>query len=461
MSQDKILTYGDYRDERLELRKEYQDPYQLWLMRKYQEYQSRTAPAVPNTLQTTAHPEVNCGRWLWRCVACASAVPVEDGQPVICVECGTGGWQAIAWPDNRSAIEQELLRQPGFRQSAPIRSWQRDWTVEDLEVRTAKAQAKINAGEPFPDSLSIGATRTWTVGEILTAANMNTHISNLFADLAGRDGVIELENSVEVAGGSNRYLRVPLLTSAQRASLTPSLGRVVADSGTSALYFGNGNDFDTLGKDLKFISASNVAGTANAITLAPELSAAEYGDGDTYAFVAEHRSTGSVTVNVSSLGAKEVYVGTNRVSSGTIHLGDYVELVYLSGVDRFQIVAGEALARSLGGGLMYASRIRSFNESSVAASWEQLTSGVSSPIFIVGISARASGGPKEISLATGSSGNEEVIFSALIANGGNLSIGLVTPISIPENTRLSIRSSTGGGGLSGAAIMYIIDSDLI
>ena len=49
----------------------------------------------------------------------------------------------------------------------------------------------------------------WTVGEILTAANENTHISDVLDDLAGRNGPVELVDSLEVADGTGRFLRLP------------------------------------------------------------------------------------------------------------------------------------------------------------------------------------------------------------------------------------------------------------
>ena len=67
-----------------------------------------------------------------------------------------------------------------------------------LEDRTSKAQESLDAGVPFPTSLSIGATRIWSVGEILTAANKNTYERTVLEDLAGRNGPVEYEGAIVI-----------------------------------------------------------------------------------------------------------------------------------------------------------------------------------------------------------------------------------------------------------------------
>lgn len=54
------------------------------------------------------------------------------------------------------------------------------------------------------------------------------------------------------------------------------------------------------------VTATGVAGTANAITLAPSTAATAYAFADSYTFTAEGTNTSTVTVDVSSLGAKDV-----------------------------------------------------------------------------------------------------------------------------------------------------------
>ena len=88
-----------------------------------------------------------------------------------------------AFPINQESIEEELLRQPGRRLFAPIRNWRPGWEVAYLQGRTQRANEAIAAGNPFPRSLSIGATRVWAGGEVLTASNKNTFESDVMDDL--------------------------------------------------------------------------------------------------------------------------------------------------------------------------------------------------------------------------------------------------------------------------------------
>ena len=140
---------------------------------------------------------VNVGRWVWQCQVCGGAVPVEPEEPVICYQCGTGGWKLPKFPINKDSIEEELLRQPGRRVFAPLRNWKPGWTVAYLQGRTEKANAAIAAGNPFPRSLSIGATRAWAGGEVLTASAIRTRLNRaVMDDLAGRNGRTDVEDAI-------------------------------------------------------------------------------------------------------------------------------------------------------------------------------------------------------------------------------------------------------------------------
>lgn len=78
------------------------------------------------------------------------------------------------------------------------------------------------------------------------------------------------------------------------------------------------------------VIASEVAGTANAITLTPATAATSYTIGDAYSLVAEANNTSAVTVNVSGLGAKAVVLtGNNTVLvANDIISGQPVDLYY-------------------------------------------------------------------------------------------------------------------------------------
>ena len=166
---DKILVWADYSDERrpaFSLPKSAMATYRAYLTYLYETNHGEDTPPIPETLEST-EIFVNVGRWMWQCQICGGAVPVQPGEPVICYQCGTGGWRMPTFPENRAALEEELLNQPGRRLFSPVRNWRPGWTLEDLQNRTERANAAIAAGNPFPRSLSIGATRAWAGGEVL------------------------------------------------------------------------------------------------------------------------------------------------------------------------------------------------------------------------------------------------------------------------------------------------------
>ena len=201
MAEDRILTFLDYRDEPFDALEQSGLPYGDWLRAEYRAWQNREAPEVPDSPATVVLAFVDTGRWLWQCGDCGSAYPVEPGEFSICAICGDD-WVRVELPATRADIEAELLRQPGRRIFSPIRDWAPGQTLEDLRARTAKADALRAKGVSRIRSLSIGATRTWVVGEVLTAGNKNTHETAVLRDLAGRNGRIDLEDAVQVKDGT-------------------------------------------------------------------------------------------------------------------------------------------------------------------------------------------------------------------------------------------------------------------
>ena len=198
MADDKIIQHSHYKEDPLP-RLEFSNlGYSAWLTKMHQIYRGEDPPEVPASITTSVDAFVNAGRWLWECIACNNATVCEIGQPSICVECATQGWVNVVFPSNREDVEAELLKQPGHRAHAPIRQWYPGWEISVLEDRTARAQAAVDAGVPFPVSLSIGATRVWSVGEILTAANKNTYERTVLEDLAGRNGPVEYEGAIVI-----------------------------------------------------------------------------------------------------------------------------------------------------------------------------------------------------------------------------------------------------------------------
>ena len=171
--------------------------YQAWL--NEHSLDMRDEP-LPPQVKGTGHkiePYVSCGRWVWDCAACGESYPapgVDD--MVICAICHSGGWRILEYPILRWPIEAELLKQPGYRMAAPLRQWFPHWDMDKLQQRTANANAALTAGADYVRNLSIGTPRTWLVGETLTAANMNTYITEIFKDLIGTNGEIEFENDI-------------------------------------------------------------------------------------------------------------------------------------------------------------------------------------------------------------------------------------------------------------------------
>ena len=244
MANDKVLVHSDYRDDPLKLLDRAHMDYVPWLDAMHQVHRGQDAPDIPITRTGQVEALINSGRCLWVCPACNSVTPVENrpsttpvgntgtgatwdltptpahyGHPSICVQCGSD-WLDVMFPTNRADIEAELMKQPGHRGFAPVRNWQPGWTIEYLEERTARANVLIAAGVNFVRALSIGTPRLWSVGEILTASNMNTHISDILDDLKGTNGPIEYTDAIVIDS----------LTTTERDALTAANGMVIYNS---------------------------------------------------------------------------------------------------------------------------------------------------------------------------------------------------------------------------------------
>ena len=182
-------------------------------------------------------PFVNAGRWLIQCEYCHSAVPAAPDALVVCLECGGGGWRRIAFPEDTGAIEGALLRLPGFRLASPVRHWLQHETMADLEAKITRANELLAQGVKYIRALSIGTPRIWSVGEILSATNMNTFISDIEDDLRGANGVTEFEDSLRILNGSGgRFFGLPGGTTQQRPS-SPAVGSMRYNTSQGAIDF--------------------------------------------------------------------------------------------------------------------------------------------------------------------------------------------------------------------------------
>lgn len=78
------------------------------------------------------------------------------------------------------------------------------------------------------------APRTWVVGEIVTAALMNTHVRDNTRYVKGLDGVPTIESGLIIDNtGGDEYLQIPSLTTTERNNLTPVNGMVVYNETTN------------------------------------------------------------------------------------------------------------------------------------------------------------------------------------------------------------------------------------
>ena len=144
---------------------------------------------------------VNCGRWLWQCRDCLTALLAEFGEassacPVCSVQV------PVVWPPHKQAIEAQLLKVPGHGQRAPLRNWRPGVSIAALKRlvrRTRKLQRQAGRFALLTHA-SIAPARVWEYRELLSATNMNLHLGGPMDDLAGRNGVIEVEDSVELTG---------------------------------------------------------------------------------------------------------------------------------------------------------------------------------------------------------------------------------------------------------------------
>ena len=80
----------------------------------------------------------------------------------------------------------------------------------------------------------------------------------------------------------------------------------------------------------RFITAANVGGTADVITLTTGFSSTAYLAGQEFTFIAESANTGSVTVNVDTLGAKTIkgQDTTTNLSANEWLTGERITILY-------------------------------------------------------------------------------------------------------------------------------------
>lgn len=114
----------------------------------------------------------------------------------------------------------------------------------------------------------IAATRTFVVGEILSAANMNTFISQLIEQAAGRrNPPLEIEDSVVIQNGTgSRYLGLPRGTTGQRPTVPNGHTALRYNTSLSRPEYNAGSGWQTMAPEgavtFERLDANNDVGTA-------------------------------------------------------------------------------------------------------------------------------------------------------------------------------------------------------
>ena len=227
MREDTILFFEDYMEDPESVRIDNilsGESYESYLSRLlFVNYGTRDLPTLDEGSALVVHPLVDSGRWMWECQACGNGMIFskpdnkENSSYSLCAACLYQGWVKVMMPEDWDVIEEELLEQPGFRTNTAFRQWEPHWSIEHLRERTRRAREQIASGIAVPRSASIGSTRLWSVGEVVTANKKNTHERQVMRDLAGRNGPIEYENAIRLWNA----------TMAQRDGLTGEDGMMV------------------------------------------------------------------------------------------------------------------------------------------------------------------------------------------------------------------------------------------
>lgn len=141
-------------------------------------------------------------------------------------------------------------------------------------------------------------------------------------------------------------------TAAQCAAMTPVASEVINDTTNNRLRVGNGstaggiilpNSYDTQNNPFCYAAAG---GTANALTATFTPAPTAYAAGQRFLIKAAYTNTGAATINVNSLGAKNIYKSSGgsigALAAGDIISGGMYELAYDG--TQFQVISSAAPA---------------------------------------------------------------------------------------------------------------------
>ena len=242
MPGDKILTYTDYLEEpRKVLRTPRTYTYEQFLGFLRADAHGEELPPLVEPLSSIP-AYVDKGRWVWVCGGdCGgTSIIVDNKAASICPECVAPEWVRPSFPTNRAEIESYLLRMPGYRLRSPVRDWRLWWPISKLQGRLRRAnELRQQRIDPIT-ALSIPSSRDWVAGETATAPLFRQYITEIQRALSGESGVIQLENSLEIANGSgSNYFGLPGGDDTQRPGM-PFRGMVRFNTTTNSYEFWNG-----------------------------------------------------------------------------------------------------------------------------------------------------------------------------------------------------------------------------
>ena len=183
-----------------------------------------------------------------------------------------------------------------------------------------------------------------TSSSTISNANTTKNQYNITSGQAGTDLVAGqrytfVANATSITGSSmlqvdsraNKDLRGRRSSGLIQGEVAAGRAYEVVYTGTD--YLITNSTYDTGGPELCVVS-----GTNNAIALTPIVAAQIYDIGVQFRFYAATTSTGAVTVNVSALGAKDLFVGGSNVGAGDITAGSPYTIEYDG--TQFRVVAG-------------------------------------------------------------------------------------------------------------------------
>ena len=146
----------------------------------------------------TVQPVINHGRVLWLCPQCHTALPVQKGKAVYCIECPSPEWKLVA--SVPAAIESGILQVPGWRDKSPLRNLDLGAANPLNDLANLQVRAREMGADWQTRHLSIGIPRTWAVGETLTATKFNSYLSDILNDLRGANGTIQFVDAASFNG---------------------------------------------------------------------------------------------------------------------------------------------------------------------------------------------------------------------------------------------------------------------